>query len=279
MRTISEIARAEDHVAIDARDRARGRTPAEGRSSPGRRPSTNDLYETIFRDAAAVVAAELARPLTVEQVARRVTTSPRQLQRACSQIVGLSFREYVTRARMARASELLGATEAPVRQIAARVGYRAPSQFTKAFKRSYGVTPPRCGRGAVARRRRVEAGAWLLPANFSLHLPPRVEGGKPIAPSPPTCGRGRPRTISMWRGALMDRATGTSGKRPHQGTGQSAPPGRGPPRVPQTPSSRRRPRPGRSRIRLRRRPADSPLRRVGGRSSRSISAPPRREVR
>lgn len=107
----------------------------------GRRRSTDELRKRIFQEAAALVAAELERPLTVEEVALRVATSPRQLQRACSEIVGLSFRAYVTRVRISRAADLLAASELPVREIAARVGYREPSQFTKAFKRAYGVTP------------------------------------------------------------------------------------------------------------------------------------------
>jgi AraC-like DNA-binding protein len=42
---------------------------------------------------------------------------------------------------MAHASELLATTQLPVKQIARRVGYDDPSQFSKAFKRTYGVSP------------------------------------------------------------------------------------------------------------------------------------------
>jgi AraC family transcriptional regulator, regulatory protein of adaptative response / methylphosphotriester-DNA alkyltransferase methyltransferase len=44
---------------------------------------------------------------------------------------------------MQRAAELLDATAIPVRDIAARVGYRPPAQFAKAFARLQGVPPTR----------------------------------------------------------------------------------------------------------------------------------------
>lgn len=107
----------------------------------GRRATTHELRTEIFREAAQLVAAEFSRPLTTEEVARRVATSPRQLRRSFSEVGGTSFRSYVRRVRMLRAAHLLAATDLPVSEIARRVGYREPSQFTKAFKRTYGATP------------------------------------------------------------------------------------------------------------------------------------------
>ena len=107
----------------------------------GRRPSTHELRIRIFQEAAHIVAAEFARPITAEEVARRVATSPRQLRRAFSEISGDSFRVYLRRVRMACAADLLGATDMPVGEVARRVGYHEPSQFTKAFKRTYRSTP------------------------------------------------------------------------------------------------------------------------------------------
>jgi AraC family transcriptional regulator of adaptative response / methylphosphotriester-DNA alkyltransferase methyltransferase len=44
---------------------------------------------------------------------------------------------------MQRAAELLAETSIPVGDIAARVGYRQPAQFAKAFARVHGVPPTR----------------------------------------------------------------------------------------------------------------------------------------
>ena len=112
------------------------------RTDSGRkRPSTLALQDTIFQDAARVIEAEFARPISVEEVAHRVATSPRQLQRAFAEVGGLTFRSYLRRVRMFWAAQLLTATDIPVSEVARRVGYREPSQFTKAFKRTYGATP------------------------------------------------------------------------------------------------------------------------------------------
>lgn len=61
----------------------------------------------------------------------------------------MSFRSYLRRTRLRHALELLAATDISIGEVAVRVGYREASQFTKAFKRTYGVTPSE----ARARRR------------------------------------------------------------------------------------------------------------------------------
>lgn len=106
-----------------------------------RRRSTLQLRQRLFDEALGVLAREVARHVTVADVARRIATSQRQLQRAFAEAGGASFSAYLTRIRMARASQLLASTELPVKEVAKRVGYREPSQFTKAFKRAYGLTP------------------------------------------------------------------------------------------------------------------------------------------
>jgi AraC-like DNA-binding protein len=106
-----------------------------------RRPATVALRRAIFAEAAALVAGDLAGAITVDAVARRLATSPRQLQRAFSDATGAGFHVYVTRMRMDRAAELLAGSDLPVKDVARRVGYREPSQFAKAFRRVHGVTP------------------------------------------------------------------------------------------------------------------------------------------
>lgn len=115
--------------------------PTEASPPAGSRPSTHALRARIFQEAVQIVAAEFSRPLTLEEVARRVATSPRQLQRIFSEIGGSSFRSYLRRVRLSHAADLLAATDVPVSEVARRVGYSEPSQFTKAFKRAYGATP------------------------------------------------------------------------------------------------------------------------------------------
>jgi len=81
-----------------------------------------------------------AAEIQVDDVAREIATSRRQLQRVFEEIGGTTFREELARIRMVRAAELLD-TPLAIRDIAHRVGYRQPAQFAKAFRRVHGVTP------------------------------------------------------------------------------------------------------------------------------------------
>jgi transcriptional regulator GlxA family with amidase domain len=109
--------------------------------TPRHRPTTIRSRTGLFEDAVAIIEAEYDSPLALDDVARRVATSRRQLQRAFAEIGGTSFRTYVTRVRMDRAAGLLATGRLTVRETARRVGYRQPAQFAKAFRRHSGVAP------------------------------------------------------------------------------------------------------------------------------------------
>jgi len=108
---------------------------------PTHRPITISLRGSLLRDAVAIVEAEYDRDLELDDVARRVATSRRQLQRAYSEIGKTTFRTHLTQVRMTRAAEMLRATSLSVRDIATRVGYRQPAQFAKAFRRHHSCSP------------------------------------------------------------------------------------------------------------------------------------------
>jgi len=110
-----------------------------GRSSA--KPSTHDARRALYEDALEVLRAEHRRPLTLEEVARRIATSPRQLQRALEEVGAPPFLECLTTVRMERAAKLMRETDWPVVEVAAAVGYKRHSAFTKAFRRHHGVTP------------------------------------------------------------------------------------------------------------------------------------------
>ena len=103
--------------------------------------STREARQALFDDAAAVVEADCARDLTVDDVARRIATSRRQLQRVFAEIAGTTFSGYLTRVRLERAAELLRRDTRPLSEIAAAVGYRSTSSFSTAFSRHHGVPP------------------------------------------------------------------------------------------------------------------------------------------
>ena len=96
---------------------------------------------SLFEDAVRIVEAEYATELSLDDIARRVASSRRQLQRAYSEIGDTTFRDHLTGVRMERAADLLTTRGLTVREVAYRVGYRQPAQFAKAFRRHHGVSP------------------------------------------------------------------------------------------------------------------------------------------
>jgi transcriptional regulator GlxA family with amidase domain len=105
------------------------------------RPATIRHRTSLFEDAVAIVEAEYAADLSLDDIARRVASSRRQLQRAYAEIGDTTFREHLTAVRMERAADLLKSRGLTVREVAHRVGYRQPAQFAKAFRRHHGDAP------------------------------------------------------------------------------------------------------------------------------------------
>src|SRR4051794_36357661 len=108
---------------------------------PVQRPTTITLRSSLFREATSIVEAEYGSDLALDDVARRVASSRRQLQRAYAEVGRTTFREHLTGVRMEQAAQLLHNHSLTIRQVARRVGYRQPAQFAKAFRRHHGVAP------------------------------------------------------------------------------------------------------------------------------------------
>ena len=108
---------------------------------PTQRPTTIRLRTSLFQEATEIVDLEYGGDLSLDEIARRVASSRRQLQRAYAEIGQTTFRDHLTRVRMEKAAELLSTRGLTVREVAHRVGYRQPAQFAKAFRRHLGVAP------------------------------------------------------------------------------------------------------------------------------------------
>jgi transcriptional regulator GlxA family with amidase domain len=108
---------------------------------PIQRPNTVRHRTSLFHDAVEIVEQDYASELSLDDIARRVASSRRQLQRSYAEIGHTTFREHLTGVRMERAAELLARRGLTVREVAHRVGYRQPAQFAKAFRRHHGLAP------------------------------------------------------------------------------------------------------------------------------------------
>ena len=125
------------------------------------RPSTIRLRSSLLEEANAIVERDYASDLSLDDIARRVASSRRQLQRAYAEIGNTTFRDHLTKVRMDRAADLLATRMFTVREVAHRVGYRQPAQFAKAFRRHRGVSPSdfRAGGGSLGGQMTARAAA------------------------------------------------------------------------------------------------------------------------
>jgi AraC-like DNA-binding protein len=121
---------------------------------PQQRSSTIRLRTSLFHEAVDIVSTEYERDLALDEIARRVASSRRQLQRAYAEIGHTTFRSHLTGVRMNAAAELLARGSFTVREVAQRVGYRQPAQFAKAFRRHHGLSP-----SSYRSRRRMAVGS------------------------------------------------------------------------------------------------------------------------
>jgi len=103
----------------------------------------------LYLLARVIVARHYGRRLTLPVVARALSSSPRQIQRAYEQFGELTFQEDLLARRMAAAAELLATQKAiAVRDVARLVGYRQAPHFALAFRRRFGMSPARFRRRA-----------------------------------------------------------------------------------------------------------------------------------
>ena len=108
---------------------------------PTQRATTIRYRTRLFEEVCELVESEYREELQLDDIARRIASSRRQLQRAFSEVGGTTFREHLTHVRMEKAAEMLTEGRLTVREVSHRVGYRQPAQFAKAFRRVHGVAP------------------------------------------------------------------------------------------------------------------------------------------
>ena len=86
--------------------------------------------------------------LTVAKLARYVGLNRSYLTTVFQSVLQLSPQQFLMRFRMTRAAQLLREHELSVGEVARSCGYPDPLTFSKAFKRTMGVTPSQYRRGA-----------------------------------------------------------------------------------------------------------------------------------
>ncbi|MER6450482.1 helix-turn-helix domain-containing protein [Streptomyces venezuelae] len=92
-------------------------------------------------DLLAWAQQRLDRPLTVTDMARRASTSPRHLGRQFRAVTGQTPLQWLLTQRVRRAQELLEATDETIEAVAVATGMGTATTLRRQFKRVVGVPP------------------------------------------------------------------------------------------------------------------------------------------
>ncbi len=99
-------------------------------------PRLNELWELI--------ASDLSRPWTLEEMADVANLSSEHLRRLCHATLHRSPMRHLTYLRMRHAAELLALSDMKIEVIGRLVGYDNQFAFSTAFKREIGLSPSSC---------------------------------------------------------------------------------------------------------------------------------------
>ncbi len=108
--------------------------PADAQAAPAARTDLVTTVEQFLLD-------NLARPLSLLDIADHLGVSQRTLCRQFQQLTGTTVMEHLFHLRMDRAAALLAETDDPLAMVGDRVGLSDPSYFCRRFRTHFHVTP------------------------------------------------------------------------------------------------------------------------------------------
>jgi AraC-like DNA-binding protein len=121
------------------------------------RPYTQELLRTVIAPNASTTTALVAEALedllpfgkaSAEQVSRRLGLPPRQVQRALAE-EGETFSNVVHEVRATLAERYLSRDATSLTEVSQRLGFAAPSAFSRWFRQQFGTTPSEWRRSAA----------------------------------------------------------------------------------------------------------------------------------
>ena len=103
--------------------------------------SADSGYEDQLAQTRFDIYQDVARPWSIEEMARRLGVSTTWFDKLYRAQYGLSPKQDVLRARIERAKGLLTFTEGSLREIAQLTGFQNEYYFSRAFRRRTGMAP------------------------------------------------------------------------------------------------------------------------------------------
>ena len=112
-------------------------------------PQENELFCTRQQRLAQerveqvifLLEQNLASPLSLEELGKKIGCSHFYLSRVFSAQTGKTITQYLRQLRMERAAELLKSREYNVTEVSLEVGYASLSHFSAAFHETFGCCP------------------------------------------------------------------------------------------------------------------------------------------
>lgn len=129
-------------LSVGPRDGAqRQNLLATPREDARRRPGARNGQAAAIHRAAQRIQENLEDPVPFDQLARELRLSKPALSRRFTRTIGVSYRQLMSRSRIARARELLSSSDYTMTQIAQMVGFGDLPRFDKVFKAVVGASP------------------------------------------------------------------------------------------------------------------------------------------
>ena len=98
-------------------------------------------YSANVRKALDYIRQNYGNDLLAEEVAAHIGKSPNYFSSIFRSEVGMTFREYLNRYRIRKATELIRESDLMIYEIAENVGYRDYTYFSQVFKKLTGISP------------------------------------------------------------------------------------------------------------------------------------------
>ncbi|WP_448151354.1 GlxA family transcriptional regulator [Labrys miyagiensis] len=102
----------------------------------------NHIHPAVHRAQDAVVA-DPTRGWTLEDLADLAAASPRHLSRLFNEHAAMSITDYVNRARIALAGDIMTGSRLDMESVAERAGFSSARQFRRAWRRLHDAPPSR----------------------------------------------------------------------------------------------------------------------------------------
>ncbi len=118
-------------------DRIRGDTE---RQYVPLRAQVGVAHQSLIR-VAAIMEANIERPLSLEKIASETGLSRRQIERLFKRHLNCVPKRYYLEMRLKRARELLLQTAMPIMDITTACGFQSPPHFSKCYRGQFGYPP------------------------------------------------------------------------------------------------------------------------------------------